>query len=158
MRYFVKAGETDFDEGQDGARRLRRFTAGPCKARQKLLGTQACCAMKRRKRRAFVESARTLNREGVFTWAALAVAFLMILPARTQASADEANNTNFGFAGPETYPIDNFIAQLRVADLDGDGLNDLIIVNNARSKITFLTTRPARPTGPPRRAAPQSAS
>src|SRR5438105_8780800 len=60
------------------------------------------------------------------------------LPTRAQASSNETNNTNFGFSGPETYPIDNFIGQLRVADLDGDGLNDLIIVNNSRSKITFL--------------------
>src|SRR6266849_6665658 len=67
------------------------------------------------------------------------------------ASEAETNNTNFGFSGPETYPIDNFIGQLRVADLDGDGLNDLIIVNNSRSKITFLynqtgkTNRAAKP-------------
>src|SRR5712691_5596275 len=54
------------------------------------------------------------------------------------ASEAETNNTNFGFTGPETYPIDNFIGQLRAADLDGDGLNDLIVVNNSRSKITIL--------------------
>ena len=48
------------------------------------------------------------------------------------------NLNGFGFAGPEIFPIDNQISQLRVADLDGDGLNDLIVVNNARSKITLL--------------------
>src|SRR5213596_1455789 len=44
----------------------------------------------------------------------------------------------FGFTGPEIFPIDNQISQLHVADLDGDGLNDLIVVNNARSKINLL--------------------
>src|SRR4051812_5528054 len=48
------------------------------------------------------------------------------------------NLTGFGFTGPEIFPIDSQITQLRVADLDGDGLNDLIVVNNARSKITLL--------------------
>ena len=48
------------------------------------------------------------------------------------------NDTYFGFTGPETFPIDPFISNLRAADLDGDGLNDLIIVNNSRSKITLL--------------------
>ena len=44
----------------------------------------------------------------------------------------------FGFTGPEIFPIDNQISQLHVADLDGDGLNDIIVVNNARSKINLL--------------------
>ena len=50
-----------------------------------------------------------------------------------------ATNTNrFGFTGPEIFPIDSQISQLHVADLDGDGLNDIIVVNNARSKINLL--------------------
>ena len=53
------------------------------------------------------------------------------------ALAAESTNT-FGFTGPETYPIDPFIAQLHAADLNGDGLNDIIVVNNSRSKITLL--------------------
>ena len=54
-------------------------------------------------------------------------------------SLTAAPNTNgFGFAGRESYPIDSQISQLRVADLDGDGLNDIIVVNNARSKINLL--------------------
>src|SRR5437899_1086252 len=51
--------------------------------------------------------------------------------------AEDATN-RFGFTGPEIFPIDNQISQLHVADLDGDGLNDLIVVNNARSKINLL--------------------
>jgi hypothetical protein len=57
------------------------------------------------------------------------------------ASSGPTNLTSFGFKGPETYPIDNFIAQLKSADLDGDGLEDLIVANNARSKITLLYNR-----------------
>src|SRR5438067_10999327 len=54
------------------------------------------------------------------------------------SSAANTNTNRFGFSGPEIFPIDNQISQRRVADLDGDGLNDLIVVNNARSKINLL--------------------
>src|ERR1044071_3250414 len=55
------------------------------------------------------------------------------------ASGPEAASSNrFGFTGPEIFPIDNQIGQLRFADLDGDGLNDLVLVNNSRSKINLL--------------------
>src|SRR5882672_10642307 len=61
------------------------------------------------------------------------------LAAATSLTCFAAESTNrFGFTGPEIFPIDNLIAQMRVADLDGDGLNDLIVVNNSRSKINLL--------------------
>lgn len=44
----------------------------------------------------------------------------------------------FGFTGPEIFPIDPDIESLHVADMDGDGLNDIIIANNTRSKIDIL--------------------
>ena len=44
----------------------------------------------------------------------------------------------FGFAGKEIYPIDFGISHLNAADIDGDGLRELIVVNNARSKINIL--------------------
>jgi hypothetical protein len=54
-------------------------------------------------------------------------------------SAPAATVTNlFGFTGPEIFPIDQQIALLHVADLDGDGLNDIIVANNLRSKINLL--------------------
>jgi len=59
----------------------------------------------------------------------------------------------FGFSGPEIYPIDNQITQLRVADLDGDGLNDMVVVNNARSKITLLYNRDGKTNTPPAKSA-----
>lgn len=50
----------------------------------------------------------------------------------------ETPTNRFGFTGPEIFPIDPVIGLLHAADLDGDGLNDLVIVNNARSKINLL--------------------
>ena len=35
-------------------------------------------------------------------------------------------------------PIDQQIGLLHVADLDGDGLNDIVVANNLRSKINLL--------------------
>src|SRR5215813_8903696 len=54
------------------------------------------------------------------------------------ASGPTTNMNRFGFTGPEIFPIDSQISLLRSADLDGDGLNDLIVVNNSRSKINLL--------------------
>ena len=69
-------------------------------------------------------------------------------------SGAAATATNqFGFHGHEIYPIDPQISQVHVADLDGDGLNDMVVANNLHSKITLLynqtgnshhTARPAR--------------
>ncbi|HMJ89566.1 MAG TPA: VCBS repeat-containing protein [Candidatus Acidoferrum sp.] len=45
---------------------------------------------------------------------------------------------SFGFSSPETFPIDHQISNLRSADIDGDGLTDLIVVNNSRSRLNVL--------------------
>src|SRR5438876_9806937 len=66
------------------------------------------------------------------TLVAVAAAFTLT------ALASGTNINRFGFTGPEIFPIDPQISQLRVADLNGDGLNDLIVVNNGRSKINLL--------------------
>lgn len=59
-----------------------------------------------------------------------------------------AHSGRFGFTGPEIFPIDNQISLIRAVDLDGDGLLDLVVANNARSKINFLynQTKAARKT------------
>jgi hypothetical protein len=59
------------------------------------------------------------------------------------ARGETATNT-FGFTGPEIYPIDEQIGLLHAADLDGDGLNDLIVVNNLRAKINLLYNQTGR--------------
>lgn len=66
-----------------------------------------------------------------------AVSFLMLAGTAVSEAAAPAS-PRFGFSGTEIFPIDNGISQLRVADLDGDGLNDLIVVNNERSRINLL--------------------
>ena len=69
--------------------------------------------------------------------ALMAVAGLLAFPAA--AAVPIATVTNiFGFSGPEIFPVDQQIALMHVADLDGDGLNDLVLANNLRSKISFL--------------------
>ena len=68
----------------------------------------------------------------------LAAFFPAVALICTTSLAATTNLNRFGFSGPEIFPIDSQISQLRVADLDGDGLNDLVVVNNARSKINLL--------------------
>jgi hypothetical protein len=65
-------------------------------------------------------------------------AFSLVLMSTVLAGRAETVTNRFGFTGPEIFPIDPAIGLLHAADLDGDGLNDLIVVNNARSKITLL--------------------
>ncbi|HSY43855.1 MAG TPA: VCBS repeat-containing protein [Candidatus Acidoferrum sp.] len=43
-----------------------------------------------------------------------------------------------GFTGPEIFPVDDGIGLLHSADLTGDGLNDLIVADNLKSKIVIL--------------------
>jgi hypothetical protein len=61
-----------------------------------------------------------------------------LLAAPVRAADKEAD---FGFLKPEQFPIDPQISLLHAADLNGDGLTDLIVVNNARSKINLLYNR-----------------
>jgi hypothetical protein len=64
---------------------------------------------------------------------------LLLIPVLAAAHVQAQNtNTDFSFAGPEIFPIDPLISQLRIEDLDGDGRRDIVVANNARSKITIL--------------------
>ncbi len=69
---------------------------------------------------------------------ATAAVIFVVMVRLTFPSAAAGPTNRFGFSGPEIFPIDNQIDLLRSADLDGDGLNDLIVVNNSRSKIDLL--------------------
>src|ERR1039457_3244071 len=67
------------------------------------------------------------------------------------AARGEPATNSYNFTGPEIYPIDAGISLLHAADLDGNGLNDLIVVNNLRTKFNLLynqtgkTNQPAKP-------------
>ncbi len=63
---------------------------------------------------------------------------LLLLGSMIITGWGESSTNRFGFTGPEIFPIDSQIGHLRAADLDGDGLQDLIVVNNSRSKINLL--------------------
>lgn len=56
-------------------------------------------------------------------------------------AADAEGQQGFGFTGPEIFPIDPMISHLRHGDFDGDGREDLIVVNNSRSKLNLLLNR-----------------
>src|ERR1700722_560336 len=80
-----------------------------------------------------------------------AFVFSSVLAVRGQTVTN-----SLGFTGPEFYPVDDGIALLHAADLTGDGLNDLIVVNNLRAKINLLynqtgKTNSADETNPPRK-------
>src|SRR5208282_559906 len=82
-------------------------------------------------------------------WILPVLVFGLALAVRAEA----ATNT-FGFTAHESYPVDDQIGLLHVADLDGDGLNDIIVANNRRSKINVLynlTGRTNRAVQPPRK-------
>ncbi|HMP82538.1 MAG TPA: VCBS repeat-containing protein [Verrucomicrobiota bacterium] len=63
---------------------------------------------------------------------------LILVAGLALPSSAQTNEPRFGFTGPEIFPIDNQIGLIHAADLDGDGLNDIVVVNNNRSKINLL--------------------
>lgn len=66
----------------------------------------------------------------------LLVLWAAFIPSLLRGAGSDTNI--FGFTGPEIFPLDPQIESLHVADIDGDGLNDIIIANNSRSKIDIL--------------------
>jgi hypothetical protein len=77
-------------------------------------------------------------------WRALACALWV-----TTARGGGGETNTFGFTGPEIYPMESAVTLLHAADMDGDGLNDLIVVNNARAKINILYNRTGKTNTPP---------
>ena len=79
------------------------------------------------------------------SFAVLTAVLVTAAPMVARAAVDTNRSSHiFGFSGPEVFPIENFLSDLHSADIDGDGLNDLIVVNNARSKITLLLNQTGR--------------
>ena len=75
-----------------------------------------------------------------FKFSSCAVFAAAVFSFVSAVRAETVTNT-FGFTGREIYPIDDGISLLHAADLTGDGLNDLIVANNLRSKINILYNR-----------------
>jgi FG-GAP-like repeat len=67
----------------------------------------------------------------------------------------ESATNAFVFSGPEIFPVDEQIGLLHAADLNGDGLNDLIVADNLRSKIAVLYNRTDKTNLPAVDASPQ---
>lgn len=66
------------------------------------------------------------------------------LPA---ARADDDLASHFGFDGLEVLKIDEKAGPLLVADMNGDGLNDVVVVNNHKNRIDlYLQKKGAKPT------------
>jgi len=76
------------------------------------------------------------------------VAGAVLLFAVSISSQAEVTTNRFGFTGPEIFPIDSQIGLLHAADIDGDGLKDLVLVNNSRSKINLLYNRTGKTNSP----------
>lgn len=94
---------------------------------------------------AVVQRRLGLVRLRIGAWFGLAAVGLLACGGMVSVRAAEAAVTNrFGFSGKEIFPIDQQIGHLRAADLDGDGLQDLVVVNNARSKISLLYNQTGR--------------
>jgi hypothetical protein len=79
-------------------------------------------------------------------------ATLCFLAAATSLGRGELSTNRFGFTGPEIFPIENGIGIMQAADLDGDGLKDLVVVNNARSKISLLYNQTGKTNAASRKA------
>ena len=70
--------------------------------------------------------------------------------ATTAPPADKPAKESFGFSGMEMYKLDWDTSNLRLADVNGDGLTDVVVVNNARARIECLLQRPKpAPAGKP---------
>ena len=73
---------------------------------------------------------------------------VFVLGLVVSARADTVTNV-FTFVGHETYPINDDISLLHVADLTGNGLNDIIVADNDHSKIDLLYNETGNTNPPP---------
>ena len=98
----------------------------------------------------------TGSRRPTRTPAPTRLAVLVAASIGVTATAQDADTAaHFGFDPLEVVPVGPNAGPLLSTDLDADGLEDLIVVNNHKSRIEFLRQRadavPGEPE-PPRRA------
>lgn len=80
------------------------------------------------------------------------IAALLLASGLAARAQDARLADDYGFLPIEIYKLDDRIANLRSRDLDGDKVDDLVIANNARSRIDLLLSAPgasSRPDEPP---------
>ncbi|MDX2035795.1 MAG: VCBS repeat-containing protein [Isosphaeraceae bacterium] len=65
------------------------------------------------------------------------------LPSAIEAADEIRWADYFGFLPLEIYKLESRIGNLLAADLDGDGIDDVIVADNARSRIDVLHTKPS---------------
>ena len=77
--------------------------------------------------------------------AILTIVFAGIIAANVNAQQADPNDISeyFGFREMEIIKLDWGIKDLRVADFNGDGRNDIAIVNNGRARIELLVQKAA---------------
>jgi hypothetical protein len=69
----------------------------------------------------------------------LGLGFMLLGGFGTLARADEPRLADyFGFLPLEVYKLDSRISNLLLKDLDGDKVDDIVVVNNGRSRIDLL--------------------
>ena len=69
------------------------------------------------------------------------------------AGRGKGDTNDFWFGGPEIFPIDQQISNLHAADLTGNGLNDLVVADNLKSKIVLLYNQTGKTNAPASTAA-----
>ncbi|MFA7486367.1 MAG: FG-GAP-like repeat-containing protein, partial [Phycisphaerae bacterium] len=69
---------------------------------------------------------------------ALIAAACIIFTSSAQISQSDDISANYGFGEMEIIKLDWGIAAMSIADLNNDGRNDIIVINNLRSRIEVL--------------------
>ncbi|MCG3172023.1 MAG: hypothetical protein GMKNLPBB_00168 [Myxococcota bacterium] len=71
----------------------------------------------------------------------LAFSAILFSSCRAHAQPAAAKEAAFGFSGYELYKIEPGLKNVRFADMNGDGLNDIVVVNNTKAHIEILLQR-----------------